>query len=96
MPNDACIFGRVFVFVKELFSSRESDLVDIFFDLFLGHSNTLVYDMYFFSFLIHLYLNKGIAIRYFSFTNLAEVFELKSGIGGVGDQLTEENLMVTI
>ena len=41
--------------------------------------------MDFLTFLIDLDFDNWIAIRYFSFTNLAKVLELKSGISRIGD-----------
>ena len=86
MADDPGFLPGVFVFVKEFLGPGEGHFIDVFFDLFLGHPDTLVQDMQFLALFVNAHLDQGVAQLYLGFAYGSEVFQLQGGVCGIGDQ----------
>ncbi len=72
MPDNTGILS-VFVFVlfNEFLGAGKSNLVNVFFNFFLGHPNSLIYYAKLLLLFVQLYFNHRIAVFYsFGFTNI--------------------------
>ena len=79
---------HVFVFVKEVGCTAESNLVDVFFNLFSRHAYAAVLDGERLFFAVEDHLNSQVAQLALQFASRGDGFELLCGIYGVGDELT--------
>ena len=84
----------VLVFFNELFSAGEGDLVDIFVDLFGGHTDTAVGD--FDRIVIETDMYGQISQFSFELTDGSQCFQLLRCINGVRYQFTKKNFVITI
>ena len=96
MPDNAGIFSRILIFLQKLFCSRKRDLVDIFFNLFAGHPNSLIFDSQRFRIFINFHFDDWVAIFHLCFTYCGEVFQFGCRICRVRNQLTKKNLVVAV
>ena len=86
----------VFVFVDKLLRAGESDLVDVFIHLLGGHSDTMIGNGQGLLGLINTYAHAKVAQITLHFTNGRQSLQFLRSIDGIGDQLTQEDLMIRI
>ena len=89
-------FGFVFVLIDELFGAGESYLVDVAVDLIGGHAYAVVGDGERFLTLINNDAYAQVAQVAFGIADGGEGFEFLCGVYGVGNQFTEEDLVVAV
>ena len=86
----------VFVFVYKLLRTGERDLVDVFIHLLGGHSDTMVGNGQGLLGLINTYAHAKVAQITLHFTNGRQSLQFLRSIDGIGDQLTQEDLVIRI
>ena len=88
--------GAILIFGKEFFSTRESDLVDVFIYIFGIHAYTHITHGESACLFVDAYGNLQVAEFTFIFADRWERFELLSGIYGIWNQFTKKNFVVTV
>ena len=71
-------------------------MVDVLFDLFSSHTDTLIDYMKGFIFLIDLHFDDRVTIFHFCLAYSSEVFQFKGCIGSVGDEFAQEYLVIAV
>ena len=87
VANKICTFHLAFVFLYKLFGTWEGHLVDVFVNLFCGHTNTTVDDAQRLCFFIHVNVDGQVAQFPFSFAKVGQRFKLLCSIYGIGNKL---------
>ena len=97
VSDDLILIGLVLILRQEIRSPGKCDLVDVFFHFLRGHAKTVIDE--FQSLLIRIYQNlhlRFIFIRKSILSHHVQLLQLGDGIASIGDQLTEENIMIGI
>ena len=94
---DLIFIRLIFIFLNELRRSRKGNLIDVFFYLISGHSESVIDKFQRLFFRIHDDLNFGlITVRQGIFAHHIQLLQFRHRIATVGDQFAEENIVVRI
>ena len=97
MADDLILVGFVLVFFQEILDAGKCDLIDVFVDLVLGHTQTVVRDLDGLFIGVDGNLNLVIHIlRSLVLSDQLQLFQLGNCIAAVADQLAVENIVVGI
>ena len=97
VSDDLILIRLVLIFLQEFCRAGKSDVRDILYDLFRGHADTVInklqclfliidQDVYF----------RLVAFRKFCLSDGIQFFSLGYGITAVGNQLTDENILIRV
>ena len=92
MPDDRLVL----VLLHELLGPRESDLVDVFVDLFGRHADAAVGYGQRFGILVRRNADRQVAQVALHFADRREGLQFLGCVDSIGDQLAQENLMIRI
>ena len=97
MADDLVLVGLVLVFLQEIRSTGEGDLVDVLLYFIRSHAQAGIYEFQGFFFGIYHDPDAVLKIvRVGIFAHQLQLFQLGDGVAAVGDQLPEKNVMVGI
>ena len=95
MSDDLILVRLILILCKEIGCAGKCDLIDIFFNLICRHTKTVINKFQSLLIRIHKYLYLGfIFLRQSVLSHHIQLLQLCDCITSVGDQLTEENIMV--
>ena len=91
-----CI-GLVFVFLQKFCCAGKCDLGDVFFHFVGSHTDTVIDKFQSLFFRIYDHLDAGFVIfRKLVFAHAVQFFQFCNGVAAVGNQLTNENVMIRV
>ena len=91
--NGVCV---LLVFIKEVVSSRECNLIDVFVNLFLGHADTTVAHGQCAFILVDANVYGQVASLFLQLALAGKSLQLLRGIDSIAHNLTDKDVMVTI
>ena len=97
MTDDLVLAGLIFILVQEVDRTGKCDLVDVFFDLFLVHTDTVIdhADRFLGRVDDDGYL-ECLVVAEFRLAHHGELLQFGDRVTAVGDELTDEDVMVGI
>ena len=90
-----CFF---FVFGQEICCAGEGDLVDVFLDFLVGHTDTVIHDLHDFFVFVQYHMNGKVFISgdVVCFPHDHQLFQFGYCVTGIGYQFTDENILIGI
>ncbi len=97
VSDDLVIVGLVLILLDEIRRTGEGDLVDVLFNLFLGHTDTVVAEGNGLLLRIHGHIHSALVIlRLLPLADERQLLQLCHRIAGIGDLLTNEDILIGI